>query len=142
MKKTIRAALIAVICGLSLTFAMTSCSSKLERAVKEMQSELPYNVGEGFDITECEIRGGNVEIVMSMDETEISLADEFFKQVMSAMSSEIKEEFVNDEDILPLLRACKDENTGLRVILKGNQSGTSLTMAEFTPEELKANSNI
>ena len=142
MRKTFRTVLIAVICGLSLMFTMTSCGSKLERAVKEIQREIPYDVGEGFYITECEIRGGNVDIVMSMDETEISLADEIFKQVMASMSDEMKEEFISDNDILPLLRACKDEDTGLRIILKGNQSGASLTMAEFTPEELKADSRI
>ena len=142
MKKTLKSLLIAAFCGLSLAFAMTSCSSQVEKAVEEVQADLPMDAGNGCFLTACEIQNDYVDLLMTSDESIMSLDNEYYRQALAAVSEELKEEYVNNADVLKLLKACKQEKMGLRVTMKGTQSGASIVMVDFTPAEIQADNRI
>ena len=144
MKKTLKSLLIAAFCGIALAFAMTSCGSKLERAVKDVQKDLPQDVGNGFAMTGCEIQGNYVELFMTTDESLFSLGDETIQELFPTMLAEsgMTEELLQDKDCKEMLRACKDENKGLRITIKGLQSGVSIPVYQLSPEDIQADSRI
>ena len=121
---------------LSCLFFM-GCTQSLESAVKDMQAELPMDSGDGMTITECTINGNMLEFVMQYDESEFSLDDEFTQSLIKMGIEESKDDFIGDEDVKKLLKICKEEDKGMRMLMVGAKSKARFVAMEFTPEELQ-----
>ena len=142
MKKTLNYYLMAVL-GLILAIALTGCGTpSLDTIVKRFQKKLPQQTSEDVTITKCGVVGDYLEMEMVNDETKVALDSDDFAFVLEIMKVSMKQQFVSEVTVKRMLRACKDEGKGFRIVLVGEKSGLRVAMLEFTPEELQEDASI
>ena len=120
-----------------MAIAFTSClSPSLESVVSKIQNELPKEMGDGTKMTECEIRNGYFECVLSYNEEQISFDDAFVELAFEAMREEYKNTVMEDDTFREILSLCKSEGKGFRFLFKGEKTGKTVPLFEITHEEL------
>jgi len=117
---------------------MTSCTHQtLESYVKEKQKLLPIDTDEGFTVVGYEIEGDNVVVMMTCDDRDMPLAE---AELMYSKDRDFyNKTFIQDlidEGKTEFIYLCKKEGKGIKVLIKGNQSGRTATIMNVHPEEL------
>lgn len=119
-----------------MSLAFVSCSQSLESEVKSMQSEIPYDCGDGVKITKCEIAGDFLELVATYDESEFTLDNPIVSSIIGQISSDMEKSLREDSKTKDLFDLCKEENKGFRVKMEGAKSKASVTMFEKAAKDL------
>ena len=140
MKKTMNYYLMAIL-GLMMVMALTSCGTpSRDTTIKRFQKTLPRQWGEHMTITKCGVVGDYLEMEIVNDETEFEFESDDFASaleiVMNSMKQQLVHGFVSDATMNRMLRACKEEGKGFRVVYVSEKSGLRVKL-EFTPEEIR-----
>lgn len=134
MKKITKLCLFMFIGIMSL--ALFSCSQSLEAEVQNLQKDLPYDCGNGMKMTECTINGDYLEMIISSDESLFAMDDPTIASMLKSVGEEMGKQFSNDKDYKAVVEACKAENKGMRILMKGEKSGASITIFEKSADDL------
>ncbi len=108
----------------------------LEYEIQNVQANLPSDCGNGITWTEVKINGKYLEFIYTSDEEEFSLDDPVIASNIGSLGDEMMEELKNDYTMKEVVEACKAENKGMRIMIKGLKSGKSLKMFEKTADKL------
>ena len=108
----------------------------LENEIQNVQANLPSDCGNGITWTEVKINGKYLEFIYTSDEEEFSLDDPVIASNIGSLGDEMMEELKNDYTMKEVVEACKAENKGMRIMIKGLKSGKSLKMFEKTADKL------
>lgn len=117
--------------------AFVGCAEHdLNYFVEGFKSEMPKDVGNGIQMTNIAVVDNFVEIEATSDESELDLGNPLIGAIMPAVAEPMKAEFLEGSDMADFMQACSNEGKGFRMVIKGANSGNSMTMFEVTPEEL------
>ena len=125
------------LCLMFFAMAFVGCAEHdLNYFIEGFKSEMPTDLGGGIQMTDIAVVDNYVQIESTSDETELDLGNSMINMILPAISDEMKAEFVDGADMKEFMQACSNEGKGFRMILKGVNSGNTVTMFEVTPEEL------
>ena len=137
MKKSIKS-IVAAIVGLVMSVAFVSCGNPtIQDLADKMNKELPKDMGNGMVLKKAEVNDNYIEFQAEGDESvkEVSLI--LVDGIGDLVSKQFKEMMLQSEDMKEIYDLCKKENKGMKMIMKGNKSGKSVTLFNITPEEMQ-----
>ena len=124
---------------LLLAVVSVSCADPtLNDYVNEFKNRLPEDMGSGLVMTDMSIVDDYVQVDCTSDESELKLDNPLIKSILPSIAEPLKDTFMGGSDMKDFMQACSDEGKGFRMVVKGTQSGESMTMFEVTPDEVKA----
>ena len=131
-------AMMSLILLLSSAVFVSCSDPTINDFVNELKSNLPQDLGEGVVLSDARIVDNLFEMEMTSDESGFKLNDPVASEMLPMISETYRDMFLEDEGMSDIFEACAKEGKGFRIVLKGTQSGESMTMLDVSPEELKA----
>ena len=119
------------------TPAKTADDEKVElikTMVREMKTELPMDLGDGFVMTAAYTANSNLVMEVTCSEDIVELMRLGFAEMSK---EEAMENFFCDEDIMLVGKICADANYGIRCIYLTKSRRNQVEMF-FTPSEMRA----
>ena len=139
--------LMTIVGGLVMSIAFASCNltPSLQTFVDKLNEDCPKDFGEGMIITKAELTDNHIVMRAEVDEDQSILAiflidemgDALTKELEEKEFNELKNMFLNDNDLKDLFKQCKKEHKGFKITLTGNKSGKTADFLEITPEEIQ-----
>ena len=122
---------------LFMAVVSVSCSSPtLNDYVEGFKGEMPQDMGSGLTMTDVGIVDDYVQIEATSDESELDLANPMVSMVLPAVAEPVKASFIENADMKDFIQACSDEGKGFRMVVTGAKSEKTVTLFEFTPEDI------
>ena len=106
----------------------------IKMLAKEMQTELPTDLGDGFVMTAVYTANSNLVMEVTCSEDIIELMRLGFAEMSK---EEAMEYFFCDEDVMLVGKICADANYGIRCIYLTKSRRNQVEMF-FTPSEMRA----
>ncbi len=135
---------MAVIAGLVLSVAFVSCGGPtLQDYVNELNSkEFPKDYGDGFYVKNCEIVDNyfvfNGEVQERKHPENVLVMEELYPDEFKEMSREFERMMLKDDGWKKLFKQCKAEKKGVKMIMKGDVSGKTVTMFDIPAEQFQS----
>lgn len=118
-----------------LAILMASCTKTLDDLVEVAKEKLPMEMGDGMEMTKIKLTKKFLQIECTYSEKDIRLDSSEMETALNAMSEQIKKQFIEEMDE-ELLKRCVEEDKGIKMVMKGEKSGTSLTLLEMSADEI------
>lgn len=144
MRKTVKT-LLTVIISLVMSVTFVGCERNLQDYADLLNEKCPIdNLDDGLGVLKCcEIIGDYFVYHIEVDEDKLLSGSTMTLEELGTMpefremSILLKKELLNDKEYGNVFKQCKKENKGVKMTMKGDKSGKTITILKISPEEFQ-----